>query len=379
VSTSAPGEELGADDLDVAARLCGFRHPHLVAVTSIERNIVITEQVDGVRLEDVFYRLSVGARLRAVVDVLTALSALHIMDGKSPIVHGGVLVRSALVDKTGRTKLGFAYRRGQRSDAPEMLLADAGAISVRTDVYNAGVLLWEAVTGRALFGGLSSEQIIKKQLGGRLERALPPASDRWARCVLPVIDRALSVDPKDRYPSIAEMAAALRIAVRARLMSHEDIIEEVWPAATVPRVLGGLVAEENKPAEPTSEMKVALSLDAPIPAATSPEEGAASGIVPTQPRRSRALGVAAAVAATVALAWVALSAATRHKPVAPPALATASIDRAAVSAQPAETSVAPPLPESVVPPPAASPEKETPRRAPLHRPAKPHVYDPSSI
>src|SRR5271169_6417751 len=65
-----------------AQRLRGERHPHLVSVLSVEPIgpswSVVTEHVDGVPLADVFFGMSLGARLRAVVDVLTALSALHV-------------------------------------------------------------------------------------------------------------------------------------------------------------------------------------------------------------------------------------------------------------------------------------------------------------
>jgi hypothetical protein len=245
-----------------ARHLRGVKHPHIVSVLSVERIgvgwSIVTEHVDGVPLDDVFFSMSLGARLRAVVDVLTALSALHVPMAKAgaplegrlrpdtpkglTVVHGGCLRRASFVERTGRTKLGFAYRGvlGMRKDtyAPEALLGDA--MDARTDVYGAGVLVWEAVTGRSLFGADSPEEVVKKQLSGRVDKALPASRDRWARALLPVIDRALATDPKSRYATIAEMAAALRIAVRARLVFHDDIVEELWPAQTTPTIASGV-------------------------------------------------------------------------------------------------------------------------------------------
>src|SRR6185437_330295 len=288
-------------------------HPHVVRVISAQRIgaglSVVSDFVDGVPLDDVFFGLSLGGRLRAVVDVLAALSALH----AAGVVHGGILRGSSFVETHGRTKLGFAYRQPMciRKDtyAPEALLGDEAAIEARTDVYGAGVMLWEAVTGRVLFGNERPERVIERQLGGRIEKATPPKADRWASTLLPVVERALAVDPKERYASVAELAAAVRIAVRARLMMHEDVVEEIWPAETKPKHTSGVVvvagsaeggtAQELDAApavavatpQPTeSEPKLAV---APVVAADPapitmqsepPAEGTSSGIVPVEKR-----------------------------------------------------------------------------------------------
>jgi serine/threonine-protein kinase len=301
------------------------RHPHLVSVLACDRIgtgiSIVTDFVDGLPLGEVFFKMSLGARLRAVVDILAALSALHITPDGSPIIHGGILLESSFAEKTGKTKLGFAYRRAlctkKESYAPEMLLGDEAAIDARTDVYGAGVLLWEAVNGDPLFGSAKPEDVVREQLAGRIAKPHVPLREKWASTVVPVVERALAIDPKSRYASVAEMAAALRIAVRARLMTHDDVIEELWPAETKPKHSSGiipaakpsarrepepeptfeleLVAEpEREPeaepeaaaeaeAEPESAPRVAeLTMEPAMPA-----EGNASGIVPVAEPESR--------------------------------------------------------------------------------------------
>lgn len=255
------------------------KHPHLVQVKSVDRIgdvwTIVSEHVDGVPLADVFFRLSLSARLRVVVDVLAALSALHGAPSTNlgaPVIHGGVLLRVAYVDKNGRTKLGNAFAQAlcMKKDtyAPEALLGDEDAIDARTDVYGAGVLLWEAVTGHELFGVDAPEEIVKKQLSGKLAKAIAPARDRWVATVLPVIDRALSVNPADRFATIAEMAAALRIAVRARLMIHEDLVEEIWPAATMRKLQSGVQPAAEPIVAEASSMQIVLTPSTPLTVST---------------------------------------------------------------------------------------------------------------
>jgi hypothetical protein len=386
-----------------AQRLRGVKHPHLVSVLSVERIgvawSIVTEHIDGVSLEDVFFGMSLGGRLRSLVDILTALSALHVPFGQGlPLVHGGCLLRSAFVEKSGRTKLGFAYRSamciGRDTYAPEALLGDT--IDARTDVYGAGVLLWEAVTGRSLFGNDPPEQVVKKQLAGRVGKALPRATDRWARSLLPVIDRALATDPKARFATIAEMAAALRIAVRARLMFHDDIVEELWPAPTVPRVASGVQPAAQAPTAPESETRIIVDPPAPAPShaparigngscAAFPARVIGKAVIesPLAPPAPPVLAYAAAgagiIIAVVAIVIACVIRVHHAEPRGGRSIATAPAPEAteasplpvatSTSVETVTTAPSPPVPTTVAP-----------VRKALKHSAKPQAtYDPSSI
>ncbi len=163
-------------------------------------------------------------------------------------------------------------------------------------MYGAGVMLWEAITGRELFGIDAPEAIVKKQLAGRIAKAVPPAREKWASALLPVVDRALAVDPQDRYASIAELAGAMRIAVRARLMTHEDVVEEIWPAATTPKVQSGV--------QPASDPIVAdafapLVVPTPSEVFVSPPPDVHVPIAPPAPRRKAFVALAASMVVAV--------------------------------------------------------------------------------
>ncbi len=367
------------------------KHPHLVQVRSADRIgdvwTIVSEHVDGVPLADVFFRLSLGARLRVVVDVLAALSALHTMTG-APVIHGGVLLRVAFIDKNGRTKLGNAYAQPlcmkKDSYAPESLLGDEAAIDARTDVYGAGVLLWEAVTGQELFGIDAPEEIVKKQLAGKIAKAHAPARDRWVTTVLPVIDRALSVNPADRYATIAEMAAALRIAVRARLMMYEDLIEEIWPAATMRKLQSG-VQPAAEPIVAEAAMQVVLTPSTPLTVSTIvplepvPEEPSAAPAPRRRPRALKSFALAVLAAAFVVVLVVVSVVRVRSHTVA--ARADATPEDLPIQ-QPALTPHVPVVESVQDVKPVQAPAAATPTvtAPPVHKAkTKASPYNPSSI
>ncbi len=91
--------------------------------------------------------------------------------------------------------------------APEQILAKPA--DARTDLYAIGVMLHEALTGRAPHDATDMVAIVSKRLAGpvppihALDPTLPVA-------VASVIDRLLAIRPEDRFSSAAEVLAALR-------------------------------------------------------------------------------------------------------------------------------------------------------------------------
>src|SRR5262249_14553650 len=94
--------------------------------------------------------------------------------------------------------------------APEQL--HAGPIDRRADIFAAGVLLWETLTMRPLFGAENESITLTNVLEKRVEPpstvvpGLPPALDD-------VTLRALRGDPAERFATARQMASALSAAV----------------------------------------------------------------------------------------------------------------------------------------------------------------------
>ncbi len=94
--------------------------------------------------------------------------------------------------------------------SPEQVLGDARG-DARSDVYGAGCVLYEMLTGRMAFGGGSLREVLARHTEGSLAPVaglrpeVPPA-------VVAIVDRALAKSPEERYQTAGAMAADLRVA-----------------------------------------------------------------------------------------------------------------------------------------------------------------------
>jgi eukaryotic-like serine/threonine-protein kinase len=126
-------------------------------------------------------------------------------DGVSRVLDFGIAKALHEQNHTdpGTLKGKFSYM------APEVI--NGAPITRQTDVFSAGVVLWELLTGRKLFGG-SSEQ---ERLRGIISAEYP--SPRRFNAQVPatleqVVNKALQADPKARFANALEFAIAIEVA-----------------------------------------------------------------------------------------------------------------------------------------------------------------------
>lgn len=84
-----------------------------------------------------------------------------------------------------------------------------GALDGRSDIYSLGVLLYELFTGLPPYGGSDPMALLFQHLEGN---APPPRqrNEELSPELEAVIQRAMAVDPSERFPSVLELAQALR-------------------------------------------------------------------------------------------------------------------------------------------------------------------------
>jgi serine/threonine-protein kinase len=178
----------------------------------------VTELVDG---ESLATRLRRGGRLSAgdaseiAEQLCRALAHAH----AEQIVHRDIKPANVLVSTRGRVKvgdLGIACLAEGSSEggtativgtprymAPEQ--ASGLPTTPATDVYSAGIVLYEMLAGHPPFNGVSAVEIALRHV----QASPPPLPPGTPRSLERIVARALAKDPTDRYESAAAMADAL--------------------------------------------------------------------------------------------------------------------------------------------------------------------------
>jgi serine/threonine-protein kinase len=229
--TAASGSEQWLQRFRREARAAGRRfHPNIVAIWDFGDDngtpFLVMEFVDGRSLGDLIKssgpldpRQSVGI----ITQVLSALGFAH----ESGIVHRDIKPSNIMVLQNGGVKVAdFGIARIDSSEftivgdllgtpaymAPEQL--SGAPVDHRTDLFAAGVILFEMLTGVKPFRGKSITEIMTfmETRGPEDIRALNPAvPDSLKR----VITKSVAFDPSQRFGDAAEFSKAISEAVPA--------------------------------------------------------------------------------------------------------------------------------------------------------------------
>jgi beta-lactam-binding protein with PASTA domain len=213
-----------------AKSVARLSHPNIVAVfdqgSDGQYLYLAMEYVPGRTLRSLLRErgpLRPDAALNIMDPILSGLAAAH----AAGIVHRDVKPENVLLTADGRVKVvDFGLARAQAATgntraglvigtvayiAPEQVTGQV--TDVRTDVYAAGVLLFELLTGRQPHTGDSPLSIAYKHVNADV-----PAPSEWVAGIPPTVDRlvwaATSRDPQRRPANAAAFLRAVR-AVQA--------------------------------------------------------------------------------------------------------------------------------------------------------------------
>jgi serine/threonine-protein kinase len=239
-------------------------HPNIVTIYDFglhaDGPFFVMEYVDGRPLDATLKGLALPPSTAGALG-LQLLSALACAHGLG-VVHRDVKPANLLLTRDHTLKvLDFGI-----SGLPTSHLTQAGAVmgtpsymspeqfrgetsDARSDIFAAGVVLFELLTGRTPFPGRSFEEVMVKLLyseGLELAGDAPPVPEP----LRPVLATALARAPHDRFASAAAMAEALRAAL-ARIPDAGPVAD-----ATV-------IAPRPQPTAPAAGAAAAASAAAP--------------------------------------------------------------------------------------------------------------------
>ncbi|MDB4993923.1 MAG: hypothetical protein JWM74_1355 [Myxococcaceae bacterium] len=343
------GDETLAQAAREAEPLTSLAHANVAGVRAVMATgtdvIVASELVDGetyadlTKSKDPEARLPFRARLRVMLDVLAGLGAIHeVVHGTRNRVHGDLAPDNVIVGVDGRARLVrvcnlFPEQASPASPtlcfiAPELVQGAAGTalVDARVDLYSAGVLLWEVLTGKRLMVQTNSSALLLYELD-RPPRGIPADDLPWAKHLIDVVKRALA-PAAERWSSAAEMAAAITAIAGDNVASAEEVGAVVTRIAgeKISARRGQLASLEPRPADEarpsiTAKNGVRAPRAIPIPPPVAPtpspaptKQGTPARLAPRDADRDREPPVAAPAIATVASA-VAVPPATPSSPL----------------------------------------------------------------
>ncbi len=356
--------DMARGEATIAARL---NHANVVqtyeVLHEVDRPVIVMEYLEGQSLHSVVARVRDGSftlpmRLRVLADALAGLHHAHELtdfDGKPfHLVHRDFTMQNIFVGYDGHVKIidfGIAKRAGASHDTsrgavkgkvrympPEQIVGDP-PLDRRADIFAAGMVLWELVTGKSPWEGEPDIVVINRVINREIPTLANVAPDT-SRDILDVCARAIAFDREKRYATAAEMEAAL-----------EQVLDTM-DAHVLPRDVGRVLTQSFGDLRASTKRIIEEQLARaeradPTPGRAVPYLGGMQGRpregARKRPRRLWLAGLAAAlgVATLAAILWLR----TPARAESPPAVAPSATSPP--PPPPSGTATAPPAPDVV--------------------------------
>ena len=230
VFTPGSGGELAEDrflrEIQVAA---GLQHPHILPVydsgAADGALFYVMPYVDGESLRSRLARegrLPLPETLRIAREVADALGFAHahgvvhrdikpenilLEGGHAVVTDFGVALAIGHAGDDGRLTIGGVVVGSPAYMSPEQASGDPG-VDGRSDIYSLSCVVYEMLAGQPPFSGISSRGIVASRFLG------PPMPLRERRSDVPAevsaaVQKALALDPAERFERVEDFAAAL--------------------------------------------------------------------------------------------------------------------------------------------------------------------------
>lgn len=215
---------------DESRAIYSLNHPNIVKIYDVILNTqnpsIVMEYVDGITVKDYIDRKGVvGMRIAVslTVQLLRALGHAH----DNGIVHRDIKPQNIMLPGDGSIKvMDFGIARFAMSQSrtitsraigsvhyvsPEQARGDS-VIDHRSDIYSAGIILYEMLTAQLPFQGENPVAVAMKQVN---EQPLPPSqlNPQIPKGLEEIVLRAMAKHPDDRYQSAYEMIQDIELFI----------------------------------------------------------------------------------------------------------------------------------------------------------------------
>lgn len=350
----------------LAARM---NHPNVVQTSEVGedtgRYFICMEYLEGQTLSRLLKKtideaLPLGARLEIMCQMLEGLSYLHgfsDLDGTPlGLVHRDISPNNVFVTFEGSVKVldfGVAKAAGISHvteagtfkgklgyAAPEQII---GRSDQRSDVFAAGVLLWEILTYRRLTQDRTQTEIVQGRIGGAESELMLQKGTDVPRELMEICSKAAAKAPEERYATAGAMQGAIREYIAQHSLEFpseklRDLLHRTFEQerkemrSTIDRRMKQAQLEDEHPSE--------VSKAPFVPNAAAVFGGTSSGATPTSAAPPASRGKLLAAAAIVALiagtaGALAMRPGAKNEPSAATATATPSKSAGTSAATPA--------------------------------------------
>jgi serine/threonine protein kinase len=238
-----------------------LNHPHIVQVydfgTEGDLAYIVMEFIQGKELKDSFdakQQFDLGTIFRLMMELLDALDFAH----EAGVIHRDVKPANVMLAAGNHVKLAdFGVARVSEPEGEQGELTRAGAmvgtpsymspeqiqgqtIDRRTDIFSAGIVFYQLLTGQKPFQGgqweLAKKIVQDDPVWPSTLMQIPPAIDR-------VVARAMAKQAEHRYQRARDFAAALKRILEGK--APEDPNEAPPAGLAVPGPAPGGEAEKE--------------------------------------------------------------------------------------------------------------------------------------
>jgi serine/threonine protein kinase len=260
IAKGGPGHGLSRE----AHAVSRLQHPNIVslhdAFSEADSDVLIFEFVEGESLASYIRRIRGKTTINDALRLISALlDGLHYAHQRG-VVHCDVKPANVILDKNGVPRLtdfGIAAEVGSKSDgtpctgtpsylAPE--IADGMAPSPASDVFAAGAVLYELLTGAPPIVGSSVFEVIHRMA---TEAFIPPSQKNSAinAKLEQIMLRAIAKRPEDRFPTAKAFSEALAAYMKGDVADDRaQLAERDGGSATVDFLLQRMRIKGDFPA-----------------------------------------------------------------------------------------------------------------------------------